>query len=104
MTWLYIIAALAVLCGILFVIVRVQSGRVKKYREENEELLGEIRRTAESLAGLAALAARNKKVKEAADELRRELEETADGALADRANALFGGVRDRKGGGSGNGD
>jgi hypothetical protein len=99
MTGIYIVCGFIALCVIFVLIIRVQSKRIKNYKNENAELHANIQNAAEQLEHLRGYIAKNKLIEEAANAERRELNETADGSLIGRANNLFG-VRD-KGGGNG---
>jgi hypothetical protein len=72
---------------------------IGRYKKENAALRREVQNAAEYLACLGEYEARDKFVREEANNERQALKETADGGLVNRANALFGGVRDKGGGG-----
>jgi Tfp pilus assembly protein PilN len=93
----YIIGVLIGLCGILGLVIYLQSKRIQHNNNENAALQGEIQHAAEKLEQIRDYTAKNKMVEEDANEERQSLKETADDGLVDRANALFGGVRDTGG-------
>jgi hypothetical protein len=70
---------------------------VGRYKKENAALRGQIRDAAEMIARLGEHIAKDKNIQQEANNERQELENTADGGLERRANALFGGVRDEGG-------
>jgi uncharacterized membrane protein len=94
---------LAVFAAACVFIIRIQAKRARRYREEAESLRRANREAARRLEYLRRYMAKNKTVTEEAEHERRELEKTPDGGLADRANNLFGGVREPAGGVTGNG-
>jgi hypothetical protein len=74
---------------------------IGRYKKENVALRREVQNAAEYLACLVEYEARDKCIGEEANNERQALKETADGDLVNRANALFGGVRDKGGTGGG---
>jgi cell division septum initiation protein DivIVA len=97
MTGIYIILVLTALCGILVFVISALAKRVKRYRQENEDLRIEINHAAWRVERMKQLTAINKSIREAANEERRELNKTADGGLVGLANSLFG-MRGKPGG------
>jgi hypothetical protein len=87
-------AALAAAVAGLALSAKRTLGRLKAAEEERDALSAGVEKAAARLEALADLAARNKTIEEEADEKRRELDESSDGDLVNRANNLFGGVRD----------
>jgi hypothetical protein len=103
MITVYIILGLIALCVVCVVIIRIQAGRVKKYKEQNDLLAEAVNQAAGELKRLKAYFEKNKLVEETANAQRQELNNTADDGLASRANNLFSGVRDKPDSGSSNG-
>jgi hypothetical protein len=99
MTSFHVVVGLGAIISVLITTVYACLQGIKRYKKENMELRGEIQNAAARLERLKEYTAKNKNAEEAANAERRELNETADGGLAGRANNLFG-VRD-KGGGNG---
>ena len=102
MITVYIILGLLALCVIFVVIIGVQAKRVKKYKQGNEFLLGEIDKAAWRVKRMGELLSKNNIVEETANAQRQELNNTPDAGLAARANSLFG-MRDKPDGGSNGG-
>lgn len=98
MTSFHVVAALCAVISVLIIIVYACLQSIKRYKDANEVLLNEVEDAAARLIRLREYAAKNKNIEEAANAERKELNETADGGLADRANNLFG-VRNGAGGG-----
>jgi uncharacterized membrane protein len=103
MTGVYVILGLAALAGVCVFIIRLQAKRIKSYRAENESLRQANRKAVSRLEHLRQYIVKNKIITEEAEHERRELENTPDSGLVDRANGLFGGVRKPAGGVTGNG-
>jgi hypothetical protein len=95
---IYLILGIAALCAVLILIVYIQSKIVKKYKNENAAMRVEINNAAARLEHIREYMNKSEKIGEAANAERKELNKTDDGALACRANALFGGVRNGGGG------
>ena len=92
----YIILGRFALCVIGVAVICILGKRIKKYRQENTYLLGEIEKAAWRVKKLEEASQKNRSVEEAANGERKELAGTPDGELVDRANGLFnGGVRDK---------
>jgi hypothetical protein len=74
-----VICVLLAVCAVAVLISVVQAKRIKRYREENAVLHGEIRDVAARLEHLREYTAKNKRIEEGANGERRELNATADG-------------------------
>jgi hypothetical protein len=83
-----------VLCA-LVVAVYACLQDIGRYKKENAALRREVQNAAEYLACLMEYEAKDKCIGEEANNERQNLKDTADGGLERRANALFGGVRDK---------
>ena len=105
MTGVYIVLGLIALAAVCVLIIWIQAKRIKTYKSENASLRQANRDAAVRLEHIREYIAKNKIIAEEADGNRRELDQTPDSGLADRANSLFlgrdGGVREPDGGGSG---
>ena len=102
MTWVYIVLGLIALVAICVFVIWIQGKRIKEYRTVNEHLGRANHEAALRLEHIREYIAKNKIVMEEAEHERRELWETPDSDLVNRANSLFGGVREPSGG-NGNG-
>lgn len=98
---LYIALGLTALAAVCVFYVWFQAKRIKNYRAENESLLRANRDAALRLEHIREYTAKNKIIAEEAEHERRELGETPDSGLVNRANSLFGGVREPGGGNNG---
>jgi len=81
--------ALAVIAAVAIIVARSQSKKVAQMRSEMLVARDELRLLNERAAKLKKASDKKTKVKEEADAQRKELKQTADGDLVDRANALF---------------
>ena len=102
MTGVYIVLGLIALAAVCVLIIWIQAKRIKTYKSENASLRQANRDAAVRLEHIREYIAKNKIVMEEAEHERRELWETPDSDLVNRANSLFGGVREPSGG-NGNG-
>jgi hypothetical protein len=100
MITVYIILGLAAVCAVTGFILSTQIKRAKKAEAQMEELRDLYWEMAARAEKLRTAVRENAKAEEEADGKRRELDQTPDSGLADRANALFG-VRDRQSGNNG---
>jgi hypothetical protein len=102
MTSIHIVVALSAVFSALAVAVYACLLDIKRYRKENGALREAMRDAAARLGRLKEYTAKNRSIEEAANAKRRELGETADSGLVNRANSLFGsGMRDVGGGNGG---
>jgi uncharacterized membrane protein len=97
---IYIILGLIAVCGVLFFIARAQSKRAKKAEAEAARLHDAFWEMTRKAQALQAAQQQNIQVMEAANAERQELTATADSALVNRANSLFG-MRDKQGSNNG---
>ncbi|MDR3356477.1 MAG: hypothetical protein LBO04_04735 [Spirochaetaceae bacterium] len=99
MTGIYAVTGLTGLCVIFILMTVALAKRVKKYRQENAGMRVAMEEAAARLEHAREYMRKNKIAEEDANEQRQELNDTADGCLASRANSLFG-VRDKPDGGN----
>jgi L-serine deaminase len=95
MITVYIILGLAAVCAVTGFILSTQIKRARKAEAEAARLHDAFWQIKEKAERLQKALGETAKVEEEADGKRRELDQTPDSGLADRANALFG-VRDGK--------
>lgn len=104
MTGFHIVVVLSAVISVLAVAVYACLQSLKRYKKENAALRGGMRDAAARLEHLREYMDGSKRTREEANAERKSLNETADGGLAGRANALFGGMRDKGGGNGGIGN
>jgi uncharacterized protein YoxC len=101
MIFVYIVLGLLAVCAVLVLVIVIQTKRLKKMKAQNDLLAEAVNKAAWELKRLKSLIDETKKVTEEANGKRQELSATPDAGLAGRANALFGGMRDKSSGGNG---
>jgi len=84
---LAVVAFLVPACGIALLAVQ---GRAKRAEAERNRAVDALNRVNERVERLNRAVEENRKTQEAANAQRKELAETPDAGLADRAGALFG--------------
>jgi type II secretory pathway component PulJ len=89
MTSFHIVVVLSAIITALAVAVYGCLWDIKQRKKENAALREAMRDAAAQLERLKEYTAKNRSIEEAANAERRELENTADGGLAGRANGLF---------------
>jgi tRNA splicing endonuclease len=91
MKWIKAIAlsALALLSAVAAILIKALSDRAKKAEAENKTLHEAFSRTNEKAERLRKAHGETSKIEEAANAERKELAQTPDSGLVDRANSLF---------------
>jgi cell division protein FtsB len=91
---IYVIFILLALLGACAAALAIQAKRARAYKADAVRLCAAVKEASRMAERRGALEAKKKKLEEGANEMRKELDETADAGLVRRADDLFGGMPD----------